>query len=105
MKICSSIILGVFLLCIFILPAKADDLKEGKWSMTMVTHMDSMPPEMAQAMQQMQNMPPEVQAMMKAHNVQMAGNGQDMTITTTNCISKQNPVINITGQYLGACNS
>jgi hypothetical protein len=92
MKISVAIILGLFWMCISVSPAKADGLKEGKWSMTMVTHMDSMSPQMAQAMQQMQNMPPEVQAMMKAHNVQMGASGQDMTITVTNCISRQNPV-------------
>jgi len=67
MKICTSIILGVFLMCMAAAAAKADDLKEGKWTMTMVTHMDNMPPE-------------------------MAGNGQDMKITATNCLSRQNPV-------------
>jgi len=91
-KITASIILGLFWMSISIMPAKADGLKEGKWSMTMTTHMDNMPPEMAQAMQQMQNMPPEVQAMMKARNIQMNANGQDMTITTTHCVTKANPV-------------
>ena len=92
MKISLSVILGIFLMYISIVPAKADGLKEGKWSMTMVTHMDNMPPEMAQAMKQMQNLPPQVQAMMQAHNVQLAGNGGDMTITITHCLSKQNLV-------------
>ena len=92
MKISILIILGLFLMCISIVPAKAEDFKEGKWSMTMVTHMDNMPPEMAEAMQQMQNLPPQVQAMMKARNVQMSGNGQDMTITVTHCLTRQNPV-------------
>jgi Protein of unknown function (DUF3617) len=92
MKINISIILGLFLVCISVSPAKADGFKAGKWSMTMVTHMDSMSPEMAQAMQQMQNMPPQVQAMMQAHHVQMGANGQDMAITVTNCLTDQNPV-------------
>ena len=92
MKTNISIIIGLFLICFSIVPAKAGDFKEGKWTMTMVTHMDNMPPEMAEAMQQMQNLPPQVQAMMKAHNVQMGGNGQGMTFTVTHCLTKNNMV-------------
>ncbi len=96
MKLCISIILGLFWMWTSIIPAKAEDFKEGKWSMTMVTHMDTASPEMAQAVQQMQNLPPQVQAMMKARNIQINGNGQDMTISVTHCLTKQNPVPNYT---------
>src|ERR1700690_80262 len=92
MKISISIIVGLFLMSISIVSAKAEDFKEGKWSMTMDTHMDNISPEMADAMKQMQNLPPQVQAMMKAHNVQIDGNGQDMSILVTHCLTKQNPV-------------
>jgi hypothetical protein len=92
MKICHSIVLSLIFLSFSIVPVKADDFKEGKWTMTMVTHMDRMSPEMAQAMQQMQNLPPQVQAMMQSHHVQMGANGQDMTITVTHCVTKQNPI-------------
>lgn len=96
MKISISIVLGLFWVCFTIVPAKAEGFKEGKWSMTMVTHMDNMSPEMAQAMQQIQNLPPQAQAMMQAHNVQMNGNGQGMTITVTHCVTMQNPVPHFT---------
>jgi hypothetical protein len=92
MKISISIVLGLFLMCMAVAPAKADPIKEGKWTMTMVTHIDTMSPEMAKAMQQMQNLPPQVQAMMQAHNIHMGGNGQDMTMTITHCVTTQNPV-------------
>ena len=92
MKISISIILGLFWMCLSTLPAKADDFKEGKWTMTMVTHMNNESPEMAKAMQQMQNLPPQVQAMMKARGIQMSGNGQDMTVTVTHCLTKQDPI-------------
>jgi len=92
MKIKISVVLSLLLLGISVVPALAGDFKEGKWAMTMITHMDSMPAEMASAMKQMQNMPPEVQAMMKAHNIQMSGNGQDITISVTHCLTKKNPV-------------
>jgi hypothetical protein len=54
--------------------------------------MNNMSPEMEKAMSQMQNLPPQVQAMMKQRGIQMSGNGQDMTVTVTHCLTKQNPV-------------
>ena len=88
----------VILSVVLITQAKADVLKEGKWSMTMNTKMDSMPPEMAAAMKQMENLPPEQRAMMEKMQermgVSMSANGQGMTITTTQCITKKNPVPN-----------
>lgn len=65
--------------------------------MTMVSHMDNLPPEMAKAIQQMQDMPPEVQAQaqaaMKADNVQVSESGHDTTITVIQCLTKENPVL------------
>ena len=73
-----------------------DGLKEGKWIMTMVTKMDNMTPRMAEAMKQMENMPPEAKAamekMQQKMGVSMKVNGQGVTISTTQCITKQNPV-------------
>ena len=93
MKIRISVIWGLMIPSfIFVSAAKADGFKEGQWKMTMVTHMDNMSPEMAQAMQQMQNMPPEAQAMMKARGISMGANGQGMTMTITQCMTKENPV-------------
>ena len=77
---------------VFAAAVKAEGLKEGKWAMTMNTKMDGMPPEMADAMKQMENLPPRVAAMMKQRGVQMSGNGQGMTTTVTQCITNQNPV-------------
>lgn len=55
----------VILISFTVTAGAQETLKEGKWSMTMVTHMDNMPPEMAAAMQQMQNLPPEAKAQMQ----------------------------------------
>jgi hypothetical protein len=96
MKINISIILSLFWMCLSIVPAQADGFKEGKWTLNMVTHMSNMTPEMAKAMQQMQNLPPQVQAMMKARGVEMSGNGQDMIVTVTRCLTKQNPIPHFT---------
>ncbi len=73
--------------------ATADGIKEGKWSMTMVTKMEGISPEAADAMKQMGNMPPEAVAMMKKMNVQVgAGPGGGISTTVTQCITNQNPV-------------
>jgi len=86
----------IILISLAVAATAQDALKEGKWSMTMVTHMDNMSPEMAAAMQQMQNMTPEAKAaMQKAQEkmgFQVSSNGQDMTVMTTHCITNQNPV-------------
>ena len=79
---------------IFVAALKAQGIKEGKWSMTMVTKMEGMGQEMDEAMKGMEEMSPEDAAMMKnmmgKMNVQM--DGQGMTTTVTQCISSQNPV-------------
>ena len=85
--------------------AQESRFKEGKWSMTMVTKMENMSPDMAAAMKQMENMPPEAKAamqqMQEKMGVQMSGNGQGMTMTTTHCITKQHPVPNQTESMEG----
>ena len=75
--------------------ANADGIKEGKWSMTMVTKMEGMAPEMADAMKEMENMPAEAKAMMQGMpgmNFQMGGDAQGITTTVTQCVSNKNPV-------------
>ena len=81
---------------VFATAVRAEEIKEGKWSMTMVTKMEGMPPEAAQAMKEMENMPPEAMAMMKKMsgkmNFQMAGDAQGITTTVTQCVTNKNPV-------------
>ncbi|MBF0490661.1 MAG: DUF3617 domain-containing protein [Candidatus Omnitrophica bacterium] len=72
--------------------AKAQGMKEGKWSMTVESKMEGMTPEYTQAMKQMENMPPEVKAMMQKNGVSMSANGQGVAMTYTQCLTKQNPV-------------
>ena len=80
----------------FAVGARAEGVKEGKWSMTMVTKMEGMGNEAAQAMKEMENMPPEDAAMMKQMmgkmNIQMDASSQGITTTVTQCVSNQNPV-------------
>jgi len=89
------LVMAVFcvLAVVFTVRATADGIKEGKWTMTMVTKMDGLPPEAAAAMKQMQNLPPEAAAMMQKMNVQVgAGPGGGISTTVTQCITNQNPV-------------
>jgi hypothetical protein len=90
---------GIFvlgLMFVFITLGRAQGLKEGQWSMTMVTKMDNMSPQMVAAMKQMENMPPEAKAamqqMQQKMGVSMSADGQGVTITATHCITNQNPV-------------
>jgi hypothetical protein len=89
---------GAVLMCfalavIFTGRASADGIKEGKWTMTMVTKMEGLSPEAAAAMKQMENMPPEAAAMMQKMNVHIgAGAGGGISTTVTQCITNQNPV-------------
>lgn len=93
MRIRLSMVLGFFILSsLFMTAARAGGFKEGKWAMTMVMKMDNMSPQMAAEMQQMQNLPPQVQAMMKAKGIQMGGNGQGMTMSITQCLTNNNPI-------------
>jgi hypothetical protein len=78
---------------IFTVRATADGIKEGKWSMTMLTKIEGLSPEAAAAMKQMENMPPEAAAMMRKMNVQVsAGPGGGISTTVTQCITNQNPI-------------
>ena len=90
-----AVIMGVGL-AVFVLGAKAQGIKEGKWSMTMVTKMEGMAQESAEAMKAMENMSPEEKAMMQqmmgGMNIQANGNAMGMTTTVTKCITNENPV-------------
>ena len=81
---------------IFVVGLRAQGIKEGKWSMTMVTKMGGMGDEMAQMNKEMENMSPEdaamMQQMMGKMNMQVSGNSPGMTTTVTHCVSNQNPV-------------
>ena len=76
--------------------AHAAGIKEGKWSMTTTIQMDGMDAQAAQAMQDMENLPPDQQAMMQ----QMMGGmkiggpvgGRGMSTTRTQCITNDHPV-------------
>ena len=95
-----TLVMAGFLVSVVVLPVtvKAEGIKEGKWSMTMVTKMEGMPAEAAAAMKEMENMPPEAAAMMKQMQgkmgFQMHGNDQGITTTVTQCMTNQNPVPN-----------
>ena len=81
---------------VFVVGLRAQGIKEGKWSMTMVTKMEGMDQESAEAMKDMENMSPEEKAMMQqmmgGMNIQMKGNSSGITTTVSQCISNQNPV-------------
>ena len=84
-------------LCVgYVSTVKAEGIKEGQWSMMMVTKMEGMPPEAAKAMKEMENMPPEVAAMMQKMSgkmgMQVSGGAQGLSTTVTQCITNQNPV-------------
>ena len=75
--------------------AQAAGIKEGKWSMTTVIHAEGMDAQAAQAMKEMENLPPEQQAMMQQMMGGMnigAGGGKGMSITRTQCVTNDNPV-------------
>ena len=88
------VLAGIFVV-ILTTTANADGIKEGKWSMTMVTKMEGMSGEMADAMKEMENMPAEAKAMMQGMpgmNFQMGGDAQGITTTVTQCVTNKNPV-------------
>ncbi len=80
-----------------VVAAKAEGIKEGKWTMTIVTRMPGIANEEAVGMkEEMDNMSPQDKALMQ--NV-MGGminkanaNDAGMTTTTTQCITNSNPV-------------
>ena len=87
----------VFVLAIVSIPvAQAADIKEGQWSMTMVTKMSGIEDETAAMKKEMENMPPEAAAMMKQMTgqmgVQMGAGPEGITTTVKQCISSTKPV-------------
>ena len=80
----------------FVTAVRADGIREGNWSMTMVIKMGGMGQEGADATREMENMSDEDKAMMKqmmgGMNMQMGGGAPGITTTTTECITNQDPV-------------
>ena len=71
--------------------ATAAGIKEGEWSMTTVIRMEGMDDQAAEAMQEMEHMPPEEQAMMQqmmgGMKIGGQGGGMGMSITRTQCLT------------------
>lgn len=94
----SILTIGVVLagLVVSLVGVRAQGVKEGKWSMTMLTKTEGMSSDMNDAMKEMESMPPEQKAMMEQMmgqmNLQMNATAQGMTTTITQCISNANPV-------------
>ena len=96
----TKIILSTFAMCVmaavFAIGVRAEGVKAGQWSMTMVTKMEGMSEEMNEAMKEMENMSAEEKAMMQKMmgnmNVQMGAGSQGITTTITQCVSNDHPV-------------
>ena len=72
----------------------AQGMKEGQWSMTMTIQADGMGDEAANAMQEMEQMPPEEKAMMQQMmgGMKMGVGAQGMGITSSQCMTNAHPV-------------
>jgi hypothetical protein len=74
----------------------AQGIKEGQWSMTMVIQADGMGEEAAQAMKEMEQMPPEERAMMErmmgGMGMGVRSDGMGMTVNSSQCITNAQPV-------------
>ena len=77
---------------IFSIGASAQGIKEGKWSLTIVTKMAGMEQQTTEAMQAMENMSPEEKAMMQQMMGGTGMNANGMTTTIAQCITNDNPV-------------
>ena len=93
------VMIGFFVMsAVLVTTAQAADIKEGKWSMTMVTQMGgAMGAEADAAMKEMENMPPEARAMMQQMQGQTGmqmgvAQGGGISTTVTQCVTNQNPV-------------
>ena len=84
------------LFCIFAVSANAEGIKEGKWSMTMVTKMEGLGTEAGEMMNAMKNMPPEAAAMMKQMpgqmGMQISAGAEGISATVTQCVTDKSPV-------------
>ena len=74
----------------------AQSFMPGKWTITMVTQIEGMDEEMAQAAELMKGMTPEQKAMMNQMmgglDLQMDVGPEGMTTTFTQCLNEANPV-------------
>src|SRR3989338_3301453 len=86
---------GIF---VFILGARAQAIREGKWTMTIVTKMAGTEQASAEMEESMKDMSDDEKAMMQGMmgkmgmNMQMGGDSAGITTTITKCISNQDPV-------------
>ena len=74
----------------------AQGMKEGQWSMTMTIQADGMGDEAANAMKEMEQMPPEQKAMMQqmmgGMKMGVGAQGAGMTMTSSQCMTNAHPV-------------
>ncbi len=89
-----KIILGavIILTVVFIQEARAEGIKEGKWSITVVTKVQGMEGQAAEAAKAMEDMSPEEKAMMQQMMGGMGMNANGITTTITKCVTNENPV-------------
>jgi len=90
--------------------ADSSPLKEGKWSITTAIKMDgnsAQTAEMQKAMKELENMPPAAKEMMKkmqgSMGTQMGTQGGDLKATTTQCITNNNPVPDMSPEKKNSC--
>jgi len=69
-----------------------EGIREGKWTMTMVTHIPGMEEEMASAMEGMSDEDKAMMQQMMGSRMSVGTNGAGMTTTITECITNDNPV-------------
>ena len=76
--------------------ARAEGIKEGKWTMTITTKMEGMESQAAEMDAAMANMSEDEKAMMQqmmpGMKMNTGGNGMGMTTTTTQCVTNDKPV-------------
>ncbi len=81
--------------------AGAEGIREGEWKMTVVSKMEGMEKEMAEAKRQLESLPPEQRAMMDQMmgrmDVSFDVGEEGVTTTVTQCISQTDPVPEIEG--------
>ena len=96
-----KVILAVAVVAIgvaFAIGARAQGIKEGKWTMTMVTKVPGMDKHAAEMEESMKNMSDDEKAMMQGMmgkmgmNMQAGGNSAGITTTVTKCLTNDNPV-------------
>jgi len=89
--------LGVAFLVVFAAGARAEApmMKEGQWTMNVVTKIEGMP-EVDKAMKELEKMPPEALAMVNQMSEKMGvkinGTSDGIATTVTQCLNKAKPI-------------